>query len=75
MPADAFAQKQAMMHRLQEQQEAFKVLIKCSTQQSSSTTPVLLGPSHGSKMTPAYCGTASDQGMVSVAGAHGRAAA
>ena len=25
MPADAFAQKQAMMHRLQEQQEAFKV--------------------------------------------------
>ncbi len=32
MPADAFAQKQAMMHRLQEQQEAFKVHMKCSTQ-------------------------------------------
>lgn len=29
MPADAFAQKQAMMYRLQEQQEAFKVHVNC----------------------------------------------
>jgi hypothetical protein len=50
MPADAFAQKQAMMHRLQEQQEAFKVHVHCITRRPNSMTPTL-GPSHGSKMT------------------------
>jgi hypothetical protein len=41
MPADAFAQKQAMMHRLQEQQEAFKVHIIFIVQRYNAVIPVL----------------------------------